>query len=47
MNRLLPRRLVALMVSLTILATPFVVTALAAAPVCPSCRPGPWLPWQP
>jgi hypothetical protein len=47
MNRLLPRRLVSLVVSLTILAIPFVVTALTAAPVCPNCRLGPWLPWQP
>ena len=36
-NRLSPRSLASLIVSLAILAIPIVVAALTAAPTCPSC----------
>jgi hypothetical protein len=37
MNRLSPRRLVSLAITLVILAIPAVVAALTAAPTCSSC----------
>jgi hypothetical protein len=41
MNRLSPRRLVSLAVTLAIVSIPAVVTALTAAPICTkSCLPG-------
>jgi hypothetical protein len=37
MSRLSPRRVVALLVSMAIVAIPVIVAALTAAPGCPNC----------